>query len=363
EISIDRNGTLTSILKTNPQNGKDIKLTIDKGVQESAYKELNGDKGAATAVDPKTGEILALVSAPSYNSNTFTTYLTKTEKEKNEKDNNASSVNRFNKVYSPGSTMKLITASIGLNDGVIKPNEGVDIKGLEWQKDSSWGGYKVTRVKDSGKPVNLYDAVKYSDNIYFAQAAINIGGEKFIEGAKNFGIGDKLNAGYPMEDSKISNNGKFDNEILLGDTGYGQGQVMVTPLNLALAYSALGNDGNIMQPKLVKDDKAASIWKKEAIKKDNVKPLIDAFEGVINDSEGTGHAAKINGVSLAGKTGTAEIKKTQDDKNGTENGWFVAVNTDKPKIAISMIVEDVKDKGGSHYVVPKVKNVIEDYLK
>ncbi|MGL6186646.1 MAG: penicillin-binding transpeptidase domain-containing protein [Clostridium chrysemydis] len=363
EILIASGDSNKTLLKTDAVQGKNVKLTIDSNVQKNSYKELKGDKGAATAVNPKTGEVLALVSAPSYNSNMFTTYTTKSQKEELEKTNYAMQENRFNKLYSPGSTMKLITGAIGLNNGVITPSEKMYIKGLNWQKDSSWGGYSVTRVKDPGKPVDLLDAIKYSDNIYMAKVAIGVGADKYIEGAKNFGIGENLDFGYPIEESKISNSGKIDNDILLGDTGYGQGQVMVTPLNIALAYSSLGNNGSIMHPRLIMDDKKPEVWKSDAIKKEYVKPLTEAFEAVVDSPDGTGHAAKIAGHKIAGKTGTAEIKKTQDDKNGTENGWFVAVNTDDSKIAISMMVEDVKNKGGSHYVVPKVKNVMEAYLK
>ncbi|MGV2686613.1 penicillin-binding transpeptidase domain-containing protein, partial [Clostridium perfringens] len=136
------------------------------------YSEMTGEKGAATAVNPKTGEVLAMVSAPSFDSNVFTTYVTKTQKSKWEKPNNADEINRFNKIYSPGSTMKLITSAIGLENKVIDPNQTRDIKGLEWQKDSSWGDFKITRVTDPGKPENLKDAVNHSDNIYFGQVAL-----------------------------------------------------------------------------------------------------------------------------------------------------------------------------------------------
>lgn len=364
EIYIERGNEKILVAKKSAENGKDIKLSIDSKLQSKIYDEMNGEKGASTAVNPKTGEVLAMVSAPSYDSNMYTTYMTKTQKKELEDTKYAAQENRFNKAYSPGSTFKLITASTGLEDGVIKPNEAKDIKGTTWQKDSSWGDYKVTRVDDPGKPVNLVDAVKYSDNIYFAQTALDIGADKFIEGAKKFGIGEKMEIGYPMANSQISNDGKIKDNIALADSGYGQGQVMVTPLNMALAYSAIGNSGDIMQPRLVTSINGDSkVWKKGAIDSKYMKDLIKAFEAPINDAGGTATDAKISGVSLAGKTGTAEIKENQNDTKGKENGWFVAVDTKDSKIAISMILEDVKDQGGSHAVTPRVKKVLESYLK
>jgi len=258
--------------------------------------------------------------------------------------------------------MKLITASIGLDENVLNSNDTFDIKGLNWQKSSDWGEYYVTRVKDPKKPVNLYDATKYSDNIYFADLAIKIGKDKLIEGAKKFGIGETLDFEYPMDKSQISNKGKLDNEMLLADSGYGQGEVLMTPLDVSMSYSALSNNGNIMKPRLVISENKEQKVYSEAINKENLENLISCFGAVINDEDGTGNLGKINGVNLVGKTGTAEIKKSKDDTEGSENGWFVAVNMDEPKIAISMIIEDLNGKSTGSHVVPKVKNIIESYI-
>lgn len=364
EIYIERGEEKIAIAKKESEDGKDIKLSIDSGLQSKVYSEFGEEKGAATAVDPKTGEVLAMVSAPSYDSNIFQTYVTKTQSELWEKNNHEDEINRFSKIYSPGSTMKLLTSAIGLENGVLKPEEFRDIKGSSWQNDSSWGDFKVTRVTDPGHQINLRDAVNFSDNIYYAQVALEVGSDKFIEGVKKFGFGEELEFEYPMEQSSISNDGTIDRDILLADSGYGQGELMVTPLNVVLAYSALGNNGDIMEPRLViSENSEAKIWREKAILPENVPVLVDAFSGLINDENGTARLARIPGINIAGKTGTAEIKKSQDDKTGTENGWFVAVNTDDSKIAVSMILEDVKGRGGSQLPIPKVKNIMEYYLK
>lgn len=362
-IYIERSSEEITIAKTEPINGEDIKLSIDSELQKSIYSQLNNEKGASVAIDPKTGEVLAMVSSPSYDSNTLVTYKTDTIDSLWEKNENTQFNNRANDAYSPGSTMKLITASIGLENGIINSSEAMDIKGLNWQKDSTWGSYKITRVKDIGKPVNLYDAIKYSDNIYIGDKTIKIGEEKYLEGISKFGIGEEVPFEYPMAKSQISNNGKLEKEILLADTGYGQGEVLMTPLDITMAYSALGNEGKIMVPRLVISENIDAKIYKEAIDSKYIGELTKCFSAVINDADGSGKSAKIENINLAGKTGTAEIKKSKDDESGTENGWFVAVDTDTSKIAISMIIEDVKHKSGSEYVVPKVKNVIENYIK
>ncbi|MDB8793464.1 penicillin-binding transpeptidase domain-containing protein [Romboutsia sp. 1001216sp1] len=361
EAYLKRGNEKIEIGKVNQRNGEDIKLSIDSKLQDSIYNELKGDKGASIAINPLNGEVLAMVSSPSYNSNTLVTYKTKEIANKWETQNNIQFENRANDSYSPGSTIKLITSSIGLESGVINPNEYMDIKGESWQKDSSWGNYSVTRVKDTKRPVNLYDAVKYSDNIYFADKAIKLGEEDYIKGLKKFGIGEKITFEYPMQNSQISNNGKLDNEILLGDTGYGQGEILMTPLDVVLSYSALVNDGNIMIPRLVISENKESKVYKNAIDKKYIEELKKCFKGAINDEDSTGYLAKIEGKNIMGKTGTAEIKNSKDDNSGINNGWFVAVNEDDPKIAISMIVENI-NKSTSEYVVPKVKNILNYYL-
>ncbi|WP_195940408.1 penicillin-binding transpeptidase domain-containing protein [Romboutsia sp. 1001713B170131_170501_G6] len=361
EIYLERGNEKIEIAKTNPINGKDIKLSIDSKLQDNIYNELKGDKGASIVINPLNGEVLAMVSSPSYNSNTLVTYKTKEIANEWKNQNNIQFENRANNAYSPGSTIKLITSSIGLESGVINPNEYMDIKGVSWQKDSSWGDYSVTRVKDTKGPVNLYDAVKFSDNIYFADKTIKIGEKEYIKGLKKFGIGEKITFEYPMQNSQISNNGKLDNEILLGDTGYGQGEILMTPLDVVLYYSALVNDGNIMVPRLVISENKESKVYKNAIDKKYIKELKKCFKGAINDEDSTGYLAKIEGENIMGKTGTAEIKNSKDDNSGIKNGWFVAVNEDEPNIAISMIVENI-NKSTSEYVVPKVKNILNYYL-
>jgi cell division protein FtsI/penicillin-binding protein 2 len=351
------------LLKKESKVGENITLTVDFDLQKKIYEKMNKDAGASAALNPKTGEVLALVSCPSYDSNAYSTYKSNSQKTawKSGKD---PFKNRFNDIYSPGSTFKMVTAAVGLDQGKIKPNEPINIQGKQWQKDKSWGNYKVTRTHELQKPVNLQDAFIHSDNIYFAMAALNIGNEEFIKGCKNFGIGEQLPMDYPMRKSQVSNDNEIKSEVALADTGYGQGQVLMSPLQLALAYSSVVNQGNIMSPTLefFNEKVKSKVWKANVVSKENIKFIQDGLTEVIENPAGTGHGAKIEGITLAGKTGTAELKKDLTDKTAEEKGWFICMDTANPKIVVSMIIEDVKDRGGSHYVVPIVKGVMEYYL-
>ena len=352
-----------TLAKKEPKNGENIKLFVDFDLQKKIYDEMNKDGGACAAVNPKTGEVMALVSSPSYDSNARTCYTTNTQRALWKNSSKDPFQNRFKNVYSPGSTFKLLTAAVGLNQGKIKADEAINIQGNQWQADKSWGNYKITRVTDPGKPVNLKDAFVYSDNIYFAKAALGIGKDDFIRGCNSFGLGEALPIDYPIVKSQLSNDNNIKNDEMLADSGYGQGEVLMSPLHVALMYSAAVNEGKIMAPMLEnKNNTTPKLWKDNVIGKDNIKYLVDGLTAVVEDPSGTGHAAKTKGVVLAGKTGTPELKKSGDDKNAEENGWFVCMNTDNPKLVVSMIIENVKTRGESHYVVPKVKNIMEYYL-
>lgn len=351
------------LAETEAEDGKDLRIAVDTNLQKKIYSEMNGDTGAATAIDPKTGEVLSMVSSPSFDSNLYTTYIPDSQRQEWEKMEVSPFENRFNKAYSPGSTFKIVSGAIGLETGKIDPLKKINIEGKSWQKDSSWGGYKVNRVSEKVTSVDLNDALIYSDNIYFAKSALEIGGKDLLEASKKFGFGEDMPINYPFAPSQIISGGTIENDILLADTGYGQGQILMSSLHLSLVYSTLVNDGNIMEPMLEKNQGIEpKIWKEDIIAEENREILLKSLTNVIEDKDGTGYDARIEGVKLAGKTGTAELKLSQDEE-GQDNGWFVAMNVDDPKIVVSMMIESVEGRGGSNYVVPKVRNIIDAYLR
>jgi len=359
-ISRESDNSKIDIAKTEPKDGEKITISIDSELQKKIYESMNGEKGASTVIDPKTGAVLAMVSSPSFDPNSFTTYVTQTTKAKWDVAKDAQFENRFKKSYAPGSTFKLFTAIAGLEKSAINPEEALSISGTQWQPNASWGDYKVTRVTDTGAPVTLKDAFVYSDNIYFSQVALKLGKDAFIEKAKAFGIGEELPIDYPIVASQISADGSLKNDIALADSSYGQGQVLMTPLQLTLMYSAVVNDGKIMSPTI--ESKQPKVWKENLISAANAKVLADDLKAVIEEPSGTAHSIQIPGVSLAGKTGTAELKKDANDTNAEENGWFVVMNTDNPKLVMATMMENVKSKGGSHFVLDGQKKVLDYYF-
>ena len=347
------------------QDGKDIQLTIDADLQRSLYAQFKEDKSCSVAMNPYTGEVLALVSTPSYDNNDFIMGLSNEQWTALNEDENKPMYNRFRQVWCPGSTFKPIIAAIGLESGAIDPMEKYGNEGLSWQKDSSWGSYYVTTLH-TYEPVILENALIYSDNIYFAKAALKIGAEEMERSLTELGFNEEIPFDIKMAKSQYSNTENIETEIQLADSGYGQGQVLVNPLHMACIYSAFCNEGNIVKPYLVYQAEATvTFWKPGAFSKETANQVLEGTKKVVNDSHGTGHAAHRDDIVLAGKTGTAEIKASKDDTSGTELGWFAIYSTEEtvehPILIISM-VEDVKGRGGSGYVVKKDSAVLEDWF-
>ena len=347
------------------QDGKDIQLTIDADLQRSLYAQFKEDKSCSVAMNPYTGEVLALVSTPSYDNNDFIMGLSNEQWTALNEDENKPMYNRFRQVWCPGSTFKPIIAAIGLESGAIDPMEEYGNEGLSWQKDSSWGSYYVTTLH-TYEPVILENALIYSDNIYFAKAALKIGAEEMERSLTELGFNEEIPFDIKMAKSQYSNTENIETEIQLADSGYGQGQVLVNPLHMACIYSAFCNEGNIIKPYLVYQAEATvTFWMPRAFSKETANQVLEGTKKVVNDSHGTGYAAHRDDVVLAGKTGTAEIKASKDDTSGTELGWFAIYSAEEtvehPILIISM-VEDVKGRGGSGYVVKKDSAVLEDWF-
>ena len=347
------------------QHGQDIQLTIDADLQVSLYEQFREDKSCSVAMNPYTGEVLALVSTPSYDNNDFIMGLSSEQWTALNEDENKPMYNRFRQVWCPGSTFKPVTAAVGLESGAIDPNEDYGNVGLSWQKDASWGSYYVTTLH-AYEPVILENALIYSDNIYFAKAALKIGSEEMESSLTGLGFNEELPFEIKMEESQYSNTEGIETEIQLADSGYGQGQVLVNPLHMACIYSAFCNEGNVIKPYLVYQSEAiAEYWIPGAFSIETASRVLEGTKKVVNDSNGTGYVAHRDDILLAGKTGTAEIKASKDDISGTELGWFAiftAEDTVERPILIISMVEDVKGRGGCGYVVKKDGLVLEEWF-
>lgn len=348
------------------EDGKNITLTIDAQLQNDFYEQFRNDKSCSVAINPQTGEVLALVSTPSYDNNDFIIGLSDEKWASLNEDENKPMYNRIRQVWCPGSTFKPIIAAIGLESGAVDPDEDYGNVGLSWQKDASWGSYHVTTLHDY-EPVVLENALIYSDNIYFAKAALKIGAEKMKDALLQLGFDKELPFDIVMAKSQYSNTENIETEIQLADSGYGQGQILVNPLHLACIYSAFCNQGNVIKPYFIQDSNTEPEYQIAGVfSETNANLVLEAMKKVVNDPHGTGYAAHREDILLAGKTGTAEIKASKEDTTGTELGWFAIFTADQtvndPILIVSM-VEDVKGRGGSGYVVEKDKQVLEAVLE
>ena len=359
----DENGTyLKQIARQDKQDGNDIKLTIDSTLQTKVYNQMQNDKGLFVVMDPQTGELLALVSTPTFDSNDFVLGLTNDQWDTLNNDTSKPLYNRFLQTYCPGSTFKPITAGIGLTANTIDENTIYNYSGLSWQKDSSWGDYYVTTLTSYSGAKNVTNALIHSDNIFFAQASLNIGKTTYTDNLKKLGFDTELDFPLTIKKSQYSNSNDISTEIKLADTGYGQGDLLVNPIHMASIYSAFANEGKMVKPYIIYDQGKTEYINENAFSKDAANTVKNALIQVVESPTGTANDMKMSGMTIAGKTGTAELKKSSDDTESGTYGWFDCFTTNRASgnLLIIGMVENVQNNssGGSHYVISKIRNIL-----
>lgn len=353
------------VLRKEAVDGTDITLTVDADLQRKLYEQYQDDQSVSVAMNPKTGEVLALVSTPSYDNNLFLLGMSENTWNSLSEDEAQPMLNRFRAAFVPGSSFKPVIAGIGITAGALDPEEDFGAAGTSWQKDESWGSYYVTTLHATN-PANLENAMVLSDNIYFARAALKIGQDTLTEQMDRLGFNERVPFDIWTTESSYANEEGEWSEIQLADTGYGQGQLLVNPLHLAAIYTAFANGGDMIQPYLrVTEDQQPAVWVEQAFSEEAAETVKNDMIQVIEDPEGTAHGCRIEGVTLAGKTGTAEIKDSQEDTSGTELGWLGILtpdNGEQDAFLLMTMVEDVKDRGGSGYVVSKTMEILPELL-
>ncbi len=357
QIEVDARGrALRMVSRIEPHSGANVYLTIDKRIQEAAETAFAGKKGAVVAMNPTTGEILAMVSRPSYDPNLFAQRLTGEEWEKLATDRTHPMENRaFQAQYPPGSIFKLMVAIAGLESGALTPETKFNCpehfylgtaKFDDWKK----GGFGV---------LDLKSAITHSANVYFYQAGLRVGIDPIVRTAKAFGLGeppglglgDEVKGNLPNPQPRRGGQPAWTpgNTVI---SSIGQGPVVTSPMQLLGMVSAIANGGTIYRPWVVKKITSLSgeildEYEPEAVRQVAVKPetlafIRQAMLGVVN--EGTGARAKVPGILIAGKTGTAQVVKKGDEKGHAalkDHGWFVSfAPVDNPQIAVVVLVEN-----------------------
>lgn len=353
----DEKGTeRKALIETKKTDGKTIQLTIDAKAQKIAFDSLKDQAGSTVVTEPTTGDLLVLASSPSFDPNKMTNGISQEDYDAYQNNKDLPFISRFATGYAPGSTFKTITAAIGLDNGTIDPETVLSINGLKWQKDSSWGDYFVTRVSDVAS-VNLRNALVYSDNIYMAQQTLAMGEDKFRAGLEKFIFGEELDLPIAMNPAQISNDKSFNSEILLADTGYGQGELLINPIQQAAMYSVFANQGSLVYPRLVMG--AETKTKKELISPETISLINEDLKAVVTDENGTAHSLAALGLPLAAKTGTAEIKEKQDEK-GQENSFLFAFDAQNQKYLMVSMLEDRQENSSATALAPDLLSYLSE---
>ena len=365
-----------------PKPGTDIYLTIDLDAQKAAEEGLGSRAGAVVAMDPNTGEILALTSHPSYDPNLFPRGISPKDWVQLMKDPSHPMYNRaIQSVYPPGSTFKIIVALAGLESGVIKLDDKVTCKGFLTSGRHSFRCWK----KGGHGAVSLHQALVESCDVYFYTMGERIGWDRVAEYARKLGYGSLTGILLPDEKPGLIPTTAWKKKRTgeawyPGDTyinSIGQGFVLVSPIQACQMMSAVANGGSFFRPLLLKQTRNRETGEVNVISPEHtgsvtldpnvLEEVRSALAGVVNEPGGTAHAAATPLAIVAGKTGTAQViaqkvsgRKLSDETK--DHAWFVGfAPVDNPKIAVAVVVEH-GGHGGSA-AAPIAKKVIEEYLK
>ncbi len=386
QIEVDAHGRLIKVIKEIPPfPGNNLRLTIDVPTQLALWNALRGKAGAGVAIDPRNGKVLAMVSSPSFDPNMLVSGIT--EEDWQNIINNPFRVftNRaIQGQYPPASTFKVVTAAAALEEGLIEPSTRM-YAGPVFR----FAGREYRDWKPAGHGnIDVKEAIIESADTFFYQVGLLVGIEQLARYARMFGFGKKTGIGLspekpglvPTPEWKKRTHGTiwYEGETIL--TAIGQGFLLTTPLQLANAYSAIANGGTLYVPQLVETIESPN---GEVIKRfepvelgrlnisaETMALLKDALRGVVADEDGTAHHLNIDGLKIAGKTGTAQVvrikKRIKDIEKipykHRDHAWFVGFAPyDDPKIVVSVIVEH--GGYGSQSAAPIALEVIKTYLE
>jgi peptidoglycan glycosyltransferase len=353
--------------------GANVVLTINPKAQQAAWDALGDQRGAAVALNPKTGEILAMVSKPGYDPNALASHDLKavdTAYKSLNGDPARPLVNRAigGNLYPPGSTFKVVTAAAALSTG--KWTETSEIPGpanLDLPQTTVGLPNSGGRACGPGDKVTLQDAMRISCNTAFGWLGLEMGGDTLREQAGRFGFGDQLSIPMRVTPSKVP---AELNPPQTAQAAVGQYDVRVTPLEMAMVAGGIANKGVVMKPHLVQSILASDLTTidtesqstlTEAVSPQVAAQLTSMMELVV--SNGTGTAAQMSGVRVAGKTGTA-----QHAPGAAPHAWFISfAPADNPSIAVAVVVEEGGTAGneasGGQTAAPISKAIMEAVLR
>ncbi len=359
--------------------GADVILSIDLDLQYAAEEALGDRAGAAIAVNVKSGEVLALVSHPTFDPSDFIKGIDSTKWKSLIEDKSYPLTNRATQgIYPPGSVFKIVTAAAGLKEGVINENTYFYCPG------SYRFGKKTFKCWKSGGhgSLNLHQALVESCDVYFYNIAERLGIDRLSGYIKRFGFGTptgiELSERAGISPSREWKSKTFKKPWYEGETivtAIGQGYISATPLQVAMSTAALANGGKLLKPHLVREvispngKRLIGYHPQEngylGIEERIINVIKDALKGVVNEPSGTGRRARLDEMVVAGKTGTAQVVSLtvdSDKESHKDHAWFTSyAPANNPEVAVTVLVEH-GGKGGA-VAAPIVKQILEVYLK
>lgn len=370
-IEVDALGREIRLLKGNPpEKGADLTLSMDIALQQAAEKAFDGRAGAMVALDPKTGELLGLISAPSFDPNRFATGIAYDEWLQLTTDKKVPMLNRaIQSQYPPGSTFKIITAIAAMEEQAVTEDSKVECRG-----GINFGRWHFGCWRKTGHGVlSLHRAIVESCDVYFYEAGKRVGIDKIHHYASMLGLNRETGIPLGKERKGLIPNTAWKKETrnsdwFLGETfisSIGQGYVSVTPVQMAVMMSAVANGGRVYQPLLLKGAAPVPVSTVD-IRPETLAFVRDALRGVVNEPGGTAGSSRSESTVIGGKTGTAQVVGLRKDskylaERFRDHAWFVAfAPAEEPEVALSVLVEH-GGHGGSA-AAPIAKKAIEAYL-
>ncbi|MET7278651.1 penicillin-binding transpeptidase domain-containing protein [Kribbella sp. NPDC005582] len=363
---------IIDVISNRPQQGASVTLTLNAAAQQAAYKGLGNKTGAVVAIEPKTGKILALATTPSYDPNKLSGHdLSKVADEWNRlgKDPAKPTLNRaVRETYPPGSTFKLVTAAAALSSGKYTPESKVNSPAELPLPQTTTPLVNEDRKNCGGSNnATLTIALRYSCNTAFGSVGLDIGADALAEQAAKFGFGERM---LPELSGVASAFPGDPNPPQTAQSAIGQFDVRATPLQMAMVAAGIANKGEVMKPYLVQNVKTANLKTVSETKPESlhqaVSPEVAAqLTGMMIDvvKNGTGKKGQIDGIEVAGKTGTAQTSPERPPF-----AWFTAfAPANDPQIAVAVMIESAdvarNDIAGGALAAPISKAVMEAVLQ
>jgi penicillin-binding protein 2 len=353
-IEVDAFGRQMQVMRREePDPGAQVITTVDRRIQEVAERAMEGLAGAIVVMDPRNGDVLAMTSSPAFPLDRFTGNLSRDEWVQLVRDPMTPLMNRaMASQYAPGSVFKVVVAAAGLQERTLTPMDSTYCNG-----EFHMGGWTFKDWKSGGHGhVNLRTALIHSCNIFFYQGGLKVGAEAIVRYARAFGLGAPsgvdLGGEKPGLVPTIAPSRSGRRAWQAGETvniSIGQGRLLVTPLQIARMMAAVANGGVLWKPRLVQrveraDGTTAYESSSKMTGQVDLSPAVWSFlrhalSGVVNEG-GTGGAARIPGVLVAGKTGTAQSVAKSDSSKGQDHAWFASfAPADDPQVVVVVLVE------------------------